>query len=269
MKQILDIDNVGVQINKKQVLKNINLKIKEGSWVTISGSSASGKTTLIRAILRLIDFSGDIKIADHLSNEDNIKQLRLLTGVVLEDCNMQFIGESVEANLAFPLENKLMPKEEIREKIKEIAKQFRIEHLLKREPFRLSGGEKQRVNLATSLITSPKILILDEAFSMIDEKEKHELLSIIKEIHEQNKITILNVTSNLEDSLMGERLIILKNGEIVINDETMNALEKDSVIRKLGLELPFMVDLSIKLELYGLLDDIILDMEEMVDMLWK
>ena len=138
-----------------------------------------------------------------------------------------------------------------------------------KNPHYLSGGEKQLVALASALVTDPKILILDESLSMLNGVEKNNILKLLKKLVKDKKMTIINVTHDMEETVYGDKIVVLDFGKILFNDNKEVIYKEEKKLKSVGLELPFMVDLSNKLRYYGLVDEDILSMSEMVNHLWK
>ena len=146
---------------------------------------------------------------------------------------------------------------------------MKIEDLLDREPHTLSGGEKQLVSLATALITEPKILIIDEALSMVDSYDRDRIYKVLKKINENNKMTIINVTHDVDEVLYGKKIVLLSKGNIIDYASTKKILSDEKKFNELKLDIPFIVDLSNKLKYYELIDKMYLNMKDLVNDLWK
>ena len=172
-------------------------------------------------------------------------------------------------DIAFSLENMQVDPKIIKGKVKEISELIGIQDILEREPHTLSGGEKQLVALASALIIEPDILILDEALTMLDMDDRNKIYNILNKVNIEKNITILNVTHDIDEVLFGNDIIVLDEGNIILNGPKELVLQEEKTFNKLGLTLPFMAELSIKLRYYGLVDHLIFDMDEMVDELWK
>lgn len=269
MKNIIELKNINFKYGDKELFKDLNLEIETGSFTTIIGTNGSGKSTLIRIILGLLVADGEIKINNLVLNHKNIKKIISKIGVVLENPDDQFVAETVMDDIAFSLENMNINKKEIKERIDKIAKFIGIEDILECEPHSLSGGQKQLVALASALVTDPDILILDEALTMIDLDVREKIYKILDQVNKINKITILNVTHDMDEILYGDNLIVIDNGNIVLNGPKEYVLLEEKTFNKLGLKLPFVVELSTKLQYYGLTEHLIFDMEELVDIIWK
>jgi len=266
---IIDIKNLNFKYSEKPIFNNFNLEIKQGTFTTIIGLNGSGKSTLIRIILGLIKYDGEIKIDNLILNNGNIKEIRKKIGVVFENPDNQFVAETVMDDIAFSLENLQLKPSDIKRKVREIANYIGISKLLDREPSTLSGGEKQLVSLASALVHEPKILILDEALTMIDTKTKKHIYNILEEMHKTKNITIINVTHDMDELLYGDDIVLIDNGNVILKGPKNEVLLEEKIFNNLNLDLPFMASLSIKLKYYGLVDRLITDMSEMVDEIWK
>ena len=264
---IISINKLTYRYLHDFVFHNFSLDIKETSWVTIAGSNKSGKSTLVKILSGLNMTDNDIKINNTQLNKENLKKIRQQIGVVFENPDNSFIYDTVKEEMKIILKN--LKIDDIDFHIDKISKIFNINYLLNKDPHNLSGGEKQKAAIACALVHKPKILLLDEAFLMIDNKEKNEILKTLKEYKDKENLTILNFTHDLEESFYSDRLIIINKGEIIIDGKPRKVMEYDRILNKLGIEIPFIVDLSIKLKLYGLLDEIMYNTDEMVNTIWK
>ena len=189
MKKILKIQNLNFTYQDKKVFDNFNLEILENSFTTIMGLSGSGKSTLVKLILGLFPSENSIIIDDMYLNKNNIKEIRKKIGVVFENPDVGIIADTVIDDIAFTLENLKVPSEEIQERIDNIAEILDITDILDKSPNGLSAGEKQKVALASALVIEPKILILDEAFVMLDPITKEKVFKLIQDIKKhKNKI---------------------------------------------------------------------------------
>lgn len=269
MEDIIKIENIKFSYGEHKLFDDFSLNIKKGTYTTIIGPNGSGKSTLIRIILGLIKTEGNIYISGFEMNHKNIKAIISKVGVVFENPDNQFVAETVMDDIAFSLENMQVEPKVIREKVTEVANFIGIKEILEREPHTLSGGEKQLVSLASALVINPEILVLDEALTMLDLEERNKMYSILKKVNKEKGVTIISVTHDSEETLYGSDIIVLDAGKIILNGPKKLVLEEEKVFNKLGLALPFMAELSVKLRYYELIDEMILDMDEMVDKLWK
>lgn len=266
---ILEIKNLTFRYKNKFIFNGFNLDIKRGDWVTIAGPNGSGKTTLVKILAGIEKSYSDIKIFGKPLKKKNLYDIRKQIGFVFDTPDNFFACETVEDELAFSLENMAVAPQTIRRKIDEISSKLKIKDLLKENPYDLSGGEKQKVALACALMLEPRILILDEALLMIDINEREEILKLLKEYNKNKRVTILSFTHNLDEAIHSDRLIILNDGIIVIDGAFPEVFSEERVMRKIGLEVPFGVELSQKLKVYNIIDNLELDLERLVSLIWK
>lgn len=269
MDSVIKIKSMSFGYKNKQIFNNFDLEIEKGKFIHIVGPNGSGKSTLVKILLGLLKAEGYVNIYRMNMCEDNLIDIRRNIGVVFENPSNTFVAETVEDDIAFVLENLQYSPKTIGSKIKKISEYLKIEHLLERNPHYLSSEEKELVSLASALVTEPKILILDEALTMLNDTEKNNILNLLKKIVKDKKITIINVTHDMEETIYGDKIIVLDGGKVIFNDYKEVVYKEEKKLKSIGLELPFMVDLSNKLRYYGLVDDNILSMNEMVNHLWK
>ncbi len=266
---IIIANKLSCKFHDRQILDNINFEIKKGKFVSIVGPSGCGKSTLAKVLVGLIPYEGYVNVCKMNVCPNNIEEIRKNIGIVFENPDNYFVIDTVEDELAFTLENLNKCPENIKKLIDEVVTYLKIEKLLKKNINELSGGEKQIVALASVLIAKPKILILDEAFTMLDGESHQVLLKLIRKIHQDKKITIINVTHDMSDTIYSDEIIVLNKGKIILDDSKENVYTQDKKLKTIGLNLPFMVDLSKRLSYYDLVDDMVLNMNTMVKKLWK
>ena len=266
---ILDIKNLTYKQGNSIIFNNLNLKIKENSYTVIAGNNASGKTTLIKIMSGEIPTNNNVIIGYSYLNSNRIYDHRTDMGIMYGDRLNSFLFEDVYKEMAFPLENLNIDPNEIEKRILEIARFFEVSYLLDKKISDLTNSEKQIILIAIALLHRPKILLLDNPFTMMNIKTRLKIRKKLKEYQEKNSLTIIETTINLEDSLLSDYLYIINKGNVVIEGTPINVLKEDTLIKRLGLSIPFMMDLSLKLEFYEILDDVELDMDRMVDTLWK
>jgi energy-coupling factor transport system ATP-binding protein len=268
MDNIIMIRNLSFKYDDLLIFDHFNLDIKRGTWTNIIGPNGSGKSTLIKIILGLFPFEGSIDINGYILTKETIKEIRSHIGVVLENPDSQFVSETVIDEIVFKIENLGYEKKKIKEHLDLVVDMLNIKHLLNKEPSKLSNGEKQLIALASAIINNPKIIILDEALTKIDKISRDKILNVLLELNKQGT-TIINITHDAEELYVGDNILILNEGQVVLHDKKEIVLKEEKKFNELGLELPFMASLSLKLKYYDLIDDLILDMNEMVDKLWK
>ena len=266
---IIEINDLTFKYKNKLIFDNLNLSIKEGTFLTVSGSSGCGKTTLVKLLVGLLKSNDNIKINNIVMNEESKNNIRKEVAIVFENPENSLLEDTVTENIITPLENLKISKKEINNRLKEISELLNIESLLDLSTYSLSGGEKQLVSIAIALALKPKILILDEFASMLDGVEKEKIFKLLKKINKDQKITIINFTSNIEESLYGKELCLINEGKIILNEKINKAFDNEKIFKKCNLELPFIVSLCNKLKYYNLVDKTIFNMDKLVEQLWK
>lgn len=265
---MVNIENLNFKYKNKIIFSNFDLDIKEKTITTIIGPNGCGKSTLVKILVGLLKFEGQIKINGIELNKDNLKDIRKQIGVVFENPANQFVKEIVFDEIAFTLKNLKLDNDTIKNKVVEIAKYLDIENILNWEIRKLNTNQKQLVCLAAALIHEPKILILDESLSLIDPLVKDNIIKILKDLKRKG-LTIINISHDIEDTLISDNIIVMDNGKIILKGKKSRIYKNEELLNSLGFNLPFIVELSNRLIFYGLIDHVIYDMKEMVDELWK
>ena len=232
----------------KDTLKDVSFNIEKGKYTTIIGHNGSGKSTMAKLIAGLLEKkSGSIKINDLEVNEENIEEIRSKLGVVFQNPDNQFIGSTVEDDIAFGLENHLVPQEKMKDIIYTFLKEVNLIDYLDKEPTSLSGGQKQRVAIAGVLAMKPEIIIFDEATSMLDPKGKKEIKELIKKVNTDFNITVVSITHDIEEVLNSDYSVVLNKGTIYKTGKP-SEIFKDPRIKEIGLDLPFMMQIKNELD---------------------
>ncbi|MDY0294525.1 MAG: energy-coupling factor transporter ATPase [Acholeplasmataceae bacterium] len=227
-----------------EALRKVSLSIEKGSWVSILGHNGSGKSTLSKCLVGLLaPTSGEIHIDGLELNEQNLPLIRKKIGIVFQNPDNQFVGVTVKHDIAFGLENQCIPADEMMTKIMHYAKLVGMEDFLGKEPHQLSGGQKQRVAIAGALAMEQDILILDEATSMLDPEGTLEIVELIKYLNKSLQKTIITITHDLSFAGMSDRLIVLKDGEIILEGTPKEVFREEDLLKSSHLELPFSLSL--------------------------
>ncbi len=217
----LVIENLKVKLQKEEILHGINLKIEDGSFVSLLGASGCGKTTLLKSIAGLLKTeSGDILMAE----ESIVKMLPEKRGtvIVFQDLRL-FPHMTVEQNIRFPMELQKISKQQQEETVTRLLEDVRLAGFEKRKICQLSGGQRQRVALARALAANPKILLLDEPFSGLDEKLRLEMGDLIKRLHKEWGITTVLVTHDKREALqMSDKIALMSQGSVLQYDTPEN-----------------------------------------------
>ncbi len=258
--------------NSKTVLKNINLTLEKGKWLSILGRNGSGKTTLIKLATGLLENTskGSIKVFDQEVNEANFGLIKKHIGMVFQNPENQFVGPTVQDDVAFGLENKSVDRQEMIVRVNSALKDVEMIEFANREPSSLSGGQKQRVALASVIALQPDIIILDEATSMLDPNGRKNLLKLVQKLHCQYKITVIAITHDIQEIEQSDQVIIIDNGKKELEGKPADILVKDEKLESYGLEVPFTRRIRKKLCKLGvILPDYYESKEMVVDQLWK
>lgn len=266
-RSIIKVKNMSFRYDSDYIFKDFDLDIDPESFVCIIGKNGSGKSTLAKILIGLYQAYGYITIDGYLLNNFYLKKIRRIFSVCFDNADDHLIGETVKDDLAFSLENLEYAKDEIENSIASIAKKFKLESILEKSPDELNSSEKEKLAIASSLIHNPKILLLDESIHKLTSSDKKLVFKILKEYQREQKLTVILITHNLEDTLYADRIIVLDKGNIVL-DDTKENIYGDDKLEKLGFKLPFIVKLSHNLMLYNLIDKIYFDEKELVNKLW-
>ncbi|MFX1346391.1 MAG: energy-coupling factor ABC transporter ATP-binding protein [Promethearchaeota archaeon] len=217
--------------NEEYALKSIDLKIEEDNFILLCGETGSGKTTLIRCMNGLIPqfysgfYKGKVYVNEKNTSNTPIAELSTDVGIVFQNPENQLISMNVEHEIAFGLENLGIPSNEIAKKIEESASLTEIEHILDKAPFELSGGEQQRVAIASILVLEPKVLILDEPTALLDPYMAKKIIRLIKDIQVDRNLTIIISEHRLDLILsFAEQIILMRNGEVIEHDSRDDVL---------------------------------------------
>lgn len=246
---IIEIKNLNFKYGNKIIFDNLNLSIKKNSFVTVLGANGSGKSTLAQLIYK---------------NHQNILVREQSVCYLPSNPNDYIVGKTVEEQLFFHLKMQNIPDSQIERRISKIVKIFDLNSMLIKDPFQLSIDERQLIVLLSNVIANFKIIILDDALSLIKPGLKFKLFKYIK----ARKRTIINFTNDTEESIYSDYIAIL-NKDIILNKPTLDAFLDEKKFIDNSLKLPFLAELSLKLRYYDLVDEIVLDMDKMVNKLWS
>ncbi len=237
----LKIDKLSFSYDKNVVLDNISFEVEKGEYITLMGHNGSGKSTLAKLIMGLLENkNGSIYIDDIEMKESNINELRNKLGIVFQNPDNQFIGATVQDDIAFGLENHLVKPEDMDKIINEFAEKVNMKNFLSKEPSSLSGGQKQRVAIAGVLAMKPEILILDEATSMLDPRGKKEIIDLVHLLRiNQKDLTIFSITHDPEEAYLSDKVLVLDQGKIKYYDTPKNVFSHYDELVNMGLDIPF------------------------------
>ena len=251
------------------VLKNFNLTIEKGSFVAILGHNGSGKSTTAKLINGInIAQSGEV-IVDGQKVEDNdtIFDIRRKVGMVFQISDNQFVSSFVEEDVAFGVVYLGVEPKEIRERVDNALKTVGMyEHRLK-APNKLSGGQKQRVAVAGIIAMKPMCIVLDEPTAMLDPSGRREVMNTVKKLNKEEGITIVLITHYMDEAVQADRVVVMDDGQIKLDDTPRNVFAKVDEIKALGLDVPQSTELVYRLGIKC--ENTVLNANECVDLFKK
>ncbi|MDY4000940.1 MAG: energy-coupling factor ABC transporter ATP-binding protein [Streptococcus orisratti] len=274
MANSIDIKDLKFKYDKEQegyTLNGVSFHVKQGEWLSIIGHNGSGKSTTVRLIDGLLKAeSGQIFIEGQELTEENVWDIRHKIGMVFQNPDNQFVGATVEDDVAFGLENKGLPLEEMRKRVKDALYLVGMSKFANREPARLSGGQKQRVAIAGAVALRPRIIILDESTSMLDPEGRLDLIKTMKNIREQYGITVISITHDLDEIALSDRVLVMKEGRVESSSTPRELFARGKDLLTLGLDIPFTANLIEELRTQGIqIKDDYLTEKELEEQLWE
>ena len=266
----MDVSNLTIEKDGKTILSDISFSLEKESTLFILCPNNGGKTTLIRALSGITnDGIGKTIVNDVVLSKKNFKEYMLQISTVLEDIDNQFLCFKVNDELRFPLDNLKYKEREIKNIIENISELLEIKTILGKDVSRLTMFEKVKVLIGASIVHSPKVLLIDDVLRFLNNNEKNDLLKLFKIINSKLNISIVYTTSDLNDVIKSQNILLINEGKVVTQDSFSNIILQDNELTKMGFNIPIMIDLSRKLQFYNLVDEIYLDKDKMVDALWK
>lgn len=273
MENIIEVKNLSYRYDHKSedyILKDVSFHVKQGEWLSIVGHNGSGKSTTVRLIDGLLEAeSGDIIISGDKLTADNVWEKRRQIGMVFQNPDNQFVGATVEDDVAFGLENQGMDYPMMVKRVHESLELVGMQNFKEREPARLSGGQKQRIAIAGVVALQPDIIILDEATSMLDPEGRLELIRTVKDIKDKNQLTVISITHDLDEISLSDRVLVMKNGQVE-STATPRKLFSRPDLEDLGLDQPFVNQVKAAMIQTGLtLPETYLTEKELQEQLWE
>ena len=250
---IIKIKNVSFTYPESETpaIDNISLDIKRGSWTSIIGHNGSGKSTIIRLINGLLvpDEKGkpEIEVDGLKLNDDTVWEVRNKVGIVFQNPDNQFVGATVADDVAFGLENRGVSHSEMVKIVPEAIKAVGMSEYTNAEPANLSGGQKQRVAIAGILAIKPKIIVLDEATSMLDPEGRDQILSIVQAMKNKYNLTVISITHDIDEANMADQVLVMNDGKLITKGSTKDVFSQVDLLKKLGLDVPFYEQVKAKL----------------------
>ncbi|NVS46162.1 energy-coupling factor ABC transporter ATP-binding protein [Listeria monocytogenes] len=256
---------------EKYAVKDVSISAQKGEWVALVGHNGSGKSTIAKLLNGLLfPEDGLIKIGHFVLSEKNIWEIRRQVGMVFQNPDNQFVGATVQDDVAFGLENHGVPHDTMVERVESALNEVGMQSYALHEPARLSGGQKQRVAIAGVLALQPDVIILDEATSMLDPRGRAEVMETIRIMREQEDITVISITHDLDEVLFVDRVIVMNKGEIHSEGTPKEIFQQADAMREIGLGVPFIIELQEKLVAGGFeTGSTVLSEGALLDQLWK
>ena len=255
MENIIEVRNLKYKYDSESenyTLNDVSFQVKKGEWLSIVGHNGSGKSTTVRLIDGLLEAeSGDIIISGDKLTAENVWEKRRQIGMVFQNPDNQFVGATVEDDVAFGLENQGLDYDLMVERVQQALEFVSMQDFKEREPARLSGGQKQRVAVAGVLALRPDIIILDEATSMLDPEGRLDLIQTVKKIKDGNQLTVISITHDLDEIALSDRVLVMKEGQVE-STATPRELFSREDLEELGLDQPFVNQVKAALRQSGL-----------------
>lgn len=240
--KIISIKNLKFQYPSQDnvILNDISFDISKGEWIALIGHNGSGKSTLARLIDGLLKpLSGEIIVDKIKLNYDTLWDVRSKIAMVFQNPDNQFVGADVESDIAFGLENRGIPRDEMIVRVNEALKLVNMEKFAKHDPSHLSGGQKQRVAIASAIALEPEIIILDEATSMLDPEGRLELINLINKLRQEKNFTVISITHDIDEATLADRVLVLNDGEIINQGSPAEVFYNINEMNTLGLDIPY------------------------------
>lgn len=275
MKEILSLENVhysyttsSEEMNK--AVDGVSFTVNDGEWIAIVGHNGSGKSTLAKLMIGLLfPEEGNVNVFLEKLTPESLWDIRSQMGIVFQNPDNQFVGSTVQDDVAFALENNGVPFEEMVARVHKSLSQVKMEGFLDHEPHHLSGGQKQRVAIAGALALQPQLLIMDEATSMLDPQGRDEVIQIVHELQEKTGLTVISITHDLEEALLADRIFVMNEGAILRIGTPEDIFSRADELESIGLDLPFAMKVTNLLRENGLaLDGEYMKEEELMNELW-
>ena len=261
---LIEVNNLKFKYSDEdRAVNGVSFNIEQNEFVCVLGHNGSGKSTLAKLLVGLLKAqSGTIKIKDIELTEDTIDKIRHHIGIVFQNPDNLFVGVTVKDDIAFGLENRNVESNKMKDIVLEYAKKVSMDKFLEHNPEQLSGGEKQRVAIAGVLAINPDIIIFDEATSMLDPKGVREIIDIINQLKQYK--TIISITHNLNEAKYADRVIVMNQGKIMINDKPEEVFKHVDILKQSNL------DILDSMKLIEILDNSNINRkEELKEALWE
>lgn len=274
---IIKVENVSYDYRrfeeeKLPAVRGVSFEIEEGEFVVIGGANGSGKSTLAKMLNGLMKPTcGKIEVLGmDVSNEEKVFEIRRNVGIVFQNPDNQTVASIVEDDVAFGPENLGVPREEIVSRVQWALKAVGMEEYAKSTPFKMSGGQKQRIAIAGILAMKPKIIVLDEATSMLDPNGRKEVMSVLKKLNEEENMTVIHITHHMEEAADADRILVMDGGKLVMDGAPREVFADGEKLKEHALSLPVAAELADMLRKAGLpVRESVLSEDELLEEIWR
>ena len=257
---------------EQKAVNGVSLEIKEGAFVALVGHNGSGKSTLAKLLNGLLaPTAGRVLVygAD-TADEKKIFEVRSSVGMVFQNPDNQMIATNVEDDIAFGPENLGVPREEIIKRVDWALEKVGMSEFRHATPFKMSGGQKQRLAIAGVLAIKPRVMVLDESTAMLDPKGREEVMKVVKQLNREEKMTVVHITHYMDEALDADRLIVMNDGKVVLDGKPADVFAEHKLLTKIKLGVPCVTRLAVTLAEAGIaVDPRITDEEAFIDSLCR
>ena len=274
---IIKVENVSYDYRrfeeeKLPAVRGVSFEIEEGEFVVIGGANGSGKSTLAKMLNGLLKPTcGKIEVLGmDVSNEEKVFEIRRNVGIVFQNPDNQTVAKIVEGDVPFGPENLGVPREKIVSRVQWALKAVGMEEYAKSTPFKMSGGQKQRIAIAGILAMKPKIIVLDEATSMLDPNGRKEVMSVLKKLNEEENMTVIHITHHMEEAADADRILVMDGGKLVMDGAPREVFADGEKLKEHALSLPVAAELADMLRKAGLpVRESVLSEDELLEEIWR
>ena len=257
---------------EQKAVNGVSLGIEEGAFVALVGHNGSGKSTLAKLLNGLLaPTAGRVLVygAD-TADEKKIFEVGSSVGMVFQNPDNQMIATNVEDDIAFGPENLGVPREEIIKRVDWALEKVGMSEFRHATPFKMSGGQKQRLAIAGVLAIKPRVMVLDESTAMLDPKGREEVMQVVKQLNREEKMTVVHITHYMDEALDADRLIVMNDGKVVLDGKPADVFAEHKLLTKIKLGVPCVTRLAVTLAEAGIaVDPRITDEEAFVDSLCR
>ncbi|TGD19361.1 energy-coupling factor ABC transporter ATP-binding protein [Levilactobacillus suantsaiihabitans] len=257
--------------DQRPALDDVSFDVHAGEWLAIVGHNGSGKSTLAKSLDGLLPFTkGTVTVAGVTLTPETVWEVREKIGMIFQNPDNQFVGATVEDDVAFGLENRQIPRSEMVPRVKAALTEVGMAEFAQREPSSLSGGQKQRVALAGIVAIAPDILILDEATSMLDPQGRQDMLALVRRLRAQQALTVISITHDIDEAAGADRILVIDDGQLIEEAQPAAIFARGERLIDMGLDVPFPVKLQTALKQRGITPPTTYQtMAEMEEWLWQ